>query len=192
MHLSADGRLAVIHDETVDRTTDGAGRIDALDWAGLQALDAGQGERIPSLEQVLALVADRVELLFVELKAPRCEQAVVAAIRAAGQVGSCLVKSFQHPWVLTVKELEPTLRTACLLVGRPVDPVGLARAARADGLSLQVGSIDAPLVAACHQAGLLVAGWNCNDPAELPAIAATGLDWLGTDRPTTLVPAARS
>jgi glycerophosphoryl diester phosphodiesterase len=192
VHLTRDGHLVVIHDETVDRTTDGSGRVDAMTLAELQALDAGEGESVPTLGDVLDAVRGRAELLFVELKAPGCEAAVVDAIRQADQLQGCLVKSFQHPWVLRVKELEPELRTGCLLVGRPVDPVGLLRAARADALSVHVGFLDAQLVGACRQAGLFVAGWNCNHADQLPALRGTGVDWLGTDRPTLIVPAAAS
>lgn len=51
---SADGRLLLLHDDTVERTTDGAGRVGELPWSALAALAAGQGERIPTLEEVLA------------------------------------------------------------------------------------------------------------------------------------------
>ena len=69
--------------------------------------------------------------IFVELKAPSCEVALVETLRAHDQVGQAYVKSFVHPWLLRIKELEPELRTACLLYGRPVDPVGLLQAAQA-------------------------------------------------------------
>jgi len=55
VHLSADGHMAVIHDHSVDRTTDGAGMVRELTWDELQRLDAGKGERIPSLEAVIDL-----------------------------------------------------------------------------------------------------------------------------------------
>lgn len=192
VHLSRDGRVVVIHDETVDRTCPGAhGRVDAMDWAALRRLDAGQGERIPSLEEVLGLVRGRAEL-FVELKVPGSEPAVVRTIAEAGQTSGCLVKAFDHRLAARAKALAPALRAGCLLVARPVDPVGLVRAAQADFLSLNVHYVDADLVALCHAAGLFVCAWNCNQPAELPALRATGIDWLGTDAPTTLAPAARA
>ena len=54
--LSRDGRLVVIHDATVDRTTDGKGRVADLTWEELRRLDAGLGEAVPSLEEVMELV----------------------------------------------------------------------------------------------------------------------------------------
>ena len=66
----------------------------------------------------------------------------------------------------------------------------LVRAAAADGLSVNTAYADADLVAACHAAGLLVCAWNCNRVEDLPALHATKLDWLGTDTPSVIVPAA--
>lgn len=192
VHRAADGELVVIHDETVDRTTDGRGPVRERSVAELKALDAGGGERIPTLDEVLATVAGRVERLFVELKVGGCEAAVVEAVAARKATSWCLVKAFDHRIAARAKALATDLPTGVLIVGRPVDPVGLVRAAGADLLSISVHTIDADLVAACHEAGLEVCAWNCNDPAEVAGYRAMGVDWLGTDRPTTVVPAARS
>jgi glycerophosphoryl diester phosphodiesterase len=191
VHLSRDGRVMVIHDDTVDRTCAGAkGRVAELTFDELRALDAGQGERIPTLDEVLDLARGKLEV-FVELKGQGCETDVVRAIRARGQQDGCLLKAFDHRQVLRAKELAPDIRTACLLVARPVDPAGLARSARADGLSINLAYVDADLASACHAAGLLLCGWNCNRVDELARWRGMGLDWLGTDAPTTIVPAAR-
>jgi glycerophosphoryl diester phosphodiesterase len=190
VHMSADGRCVVIHDETVDRTTDGAGRVSELTFAQLRELDAGDGAQVPALEEVLEATRGRA-VLFVELKGPGCEDAVVQLAADLGLRDSVKVKAFDHRWVARVKELDPGLSTGCLIYGRPVDPVGLLRAANADFLSLGVALADAELTAACHAAGLQVCAWNCNDPDQLPRLQAMDLDWLGTDAPSTIVPAAR-
>tara|TARA_R110002072_G_scaffold262755_1_gene421590 strand:+ start:1206 stop:1880 length:675 start_codon:yes stop_codon:yes gene_type:complete len=185
VHFSRDGHLVVIHDETLDRTTNGEGPIGGLDLADLQSLDAGEGERIPTLVEVLDLVRGRAEV-FVELKAPGCEAAVVKALQAQGQVDAAYVKSFVHPWLLTIKELEPNLRTACLIYGRPADPAGLLRAAQAQVLSLGIALVDADLVSQCHAAGLEVCVWNCNEVEKVASYRELGVDWLGTDIPTAV------
>src|SRR6266511_3945699 len=76
VHLTRDGHLAVIHDETVDRTTDGHGPVAGFSLEELRRLDAGQGERIPTLEEVLATTRGHVRLL-IELKGARTEEATV-------------------------------------------------------------------------------------------------------------------
>lgn len=185
-----DGALVVIHDETLERTTDGRGRVDDHDLSALRALDAGGGATLPTLPEVLALCAGRAEL-FVELKSPGCEARVVDAIRAAGQVSSCVIKSFVHPWLETVKALEPGLRTACLLYGRPSDPAGVVRAAGADVLSLGIALVDGALIEACHAAGQAVCVWNLNEPARVAEYRDLGVDYLGTDVPSAVCAALR-
>lgn len=180
-----DGALVVIHDETLERTTDGAGRVDAHILAELRALDAGDGAQVPTLAEVLELCRGRAEL-FVELKAPGCEARVVQAIQAADQVEACFVKSFVHPWLLTVKALEPALRTACLLYGRPVDPAAVARAAKAEVFSVGIALLDPDLVERCHAGGVQVCTWNCNDPDAAGRYRDLGVDYLGSDTPTAV------
>lgn len=182
---SRDGHLVVIHDETLERTTDGVGLVSAHDLLALRRLDAGGGERIPTLAEVLACVDGRAEL-FVELKAPGCEADVVSEIQARDQVSRCFVKAFNHPWLAQIKALEPGLRTACLMYGRPADPAGLVRAAGADLLSLGIAFVDARLAEQCHAAGIELCVWNCNDPAQVAGYRELGVDWLGTDRPTEI------
>lgn len=189
VHLSQDGHVVVIHDETLDRTTNGRGRVDAHAFAALRALDAGKGERIPTLEEVLEVCRGRATP-FIELKGSGVEEPVVAILREARMESAAWVKAFDHRKLLRTKELAPGLRAACLLVGRPVDPVGIARSARADGLSLNVDYVDRDLVEECHAAGLVVCAWNCNDPSRLRALRETGVDWLGTDAPSSMVTAS--
>lgn len=188
VHLSRDGRVVVIHDETVDRTTDGEGKVVELGFEELRRLDAGKGQKVPSLEEVLEAVRGKAEL-FIELKAPGCEAKVVEVVDRLELRGASFVKAFDHRWVQRTKELAPSLRTGCLIYGRPVDPVGLVRAAGADFLSIGIRLVDADLVAQCHAGGVEVCTWNCNEPDEVPHYAALGVDWLGTDAPTQVVPA---
>lgn len=191
VHLTRDGHVVVLHDDTVDRTTDGHGRVADLTLDALQRLDAGQGERVPTLAQILEACRGRAEV-FVELKAPGCEEAALRVITSLGLQTDCCLIAFDHRQVARAKALAPAVRTGCLLVARPVDPVALVRAAQADLLSVNVAFVDADLVAACHADGLQVCAWNCNTPADLPRLRATGLDWLGTDTPTTIAGLARA
>jgi glycerophosphoryl diester phosphodiesterase len=185
VHLSQDGALVVIHDETLERTTNGTGRVAEHTLSELRALDAGDGAQVPTLAEVLELTLGRAEL-FVEVKAPGCEEAIVREVRAKS-AEHVLVKAFDHRISQRVKELAPDLRVGCLLYGRPVDPVGLVRAAGADFLSVSVGYLDEALVLACHAGDVAVCAWNCNDPQKVETFRDLGVDWLGTDVPTLLL-----
>ena len=82
IHLSRDGRLIVIHDATVDRTTNGKGRVSDLSWEELRRLDAGLGEPLPGLEEVVALVRGRAHL-FIELKDPQAVEPLAGFFSSA-------------------------------------------------------------------------------------------------------------
>ena len=122
VHLSRDGEVVVIHDVEVERTADGKGRIEDLSLEEIKALDAGSwygeafaGTKIPTLEEVIERVRGRVRLV-VELKSSRPEiaGAVVERIRSLGAGSSCLVISFNHPFLRSVREMAPEIAVAPL------------------------------------------------------------------------------
>ena len=108
VHLSSDGVPVVIHDETLERTTDGHGRVTERTWKELRTLDAGRGERIPSLEEVVTWAVAGSIGLSVEIKQPTpalglppydgIADRVVGLLRSAA-LDRCLVHSFDHPKV---------------------------------------------------------------------------------------------
>ncbi|MBI4497497.1 MAG: glycerophosphodiester phosphodiesterase [Chloroflexi bacterium] len=113
VHLSRDGIPVVIHDPTLERTTNGHGLVSDLTLAELRSLDAGAGERIPTLREVVDLVRGNVELQ-VEIKGttPGMVAATVAVLRESGMLDATLVTSFHHALVREVREVEAFLRAA--------------------------------------------------------------------------------
>jgi len=186
VQLTKDGRLAVIHDETLDRTTNGRGPVKNFTLAELQRLDAGRGEPVPSLEEVYDLVQGKVHLV-VELKQPEAAGALRRFFQERQAFGSAHVISFWHPAVKALKEAEPRLNTGVLMVGCPADPVGLARAANSDALILQYAYVTPELVAAAHSHGLLVYVWNIDDIETLKPYLDMNLDGIGSNRPAVLL-----
>jgi glycerophosphoryl diester phosphodiesterase len=186
VHLTRDGRLAVIHDATLERTTNGRGRVQDFTLAELQRLDAGKGEAIPSLDEALDLVRDQAHLL-VEMKEPEAAAALLSFFRQRQAFGAADVISFWHPALKAMKEAESRLRTGVLLVGCPADPVGLARAARADALVLQYTYVTADLVAAAQAHGLKVYIWNIDNVETAKPYLAMNPDLMGSNRPDVLI-----
>lgn len=186
VQLTKDGELAVIHDDTVDRTTNGQGRVRDFTLAELQALDAGKGEPVPSLAQVADLVIPRAHLV-VEMKHPEAIPALLRFFGSRDLFAWSHVISFWHPAVKALKEAEPRLRTGVLLVGCPADPVGLARAARADALVLHFAYVHRELVIQAHEAGLLVFVWNIDEVETLENYLDLNLDGIGSNRPDVLI-----
>jgi glycerophosphoryl diester phosphodiesterase len=186
VQLTKDGRLAVIHDETLDRTTNGKGLVRHCTLAELQRLDAGRGEPIPSLEEVLDLARGKARLM-VELKQTEAAPALLEFFRKNRAFDAARVISFWHPAVKALKEAEPRLHTGVLMVGCPADPVGLARAARADTLVLNYRYVNRELVDAAHRQDIKVIVWNIDDPGILEPYLAMNLYAICTNRPQEII-----
>jgi glycerophosphoryl diester phosphodiesterase len=192
VHLSRDGVPIVIHDETLERTTNGHGLVREHTLAELRRLDAGDGQTIPTLDDVLAWARARGTVVDIEIKnAPLyyadIEQAVVSALDAAGMTEQAIVISFDHESVRRVKRLEPSLATGVLYACRPLNAgIDLARGTNADALLPMWTFVTREDVATAHQAGLAVAPWATSDPAILRHLIACGVDAIGTNHPDVL------
>jgi glycerophosphoryl diester phosphodiesterase len=199
VHLTRDSELAVIHDETVDRTTDGHGLVKDHTLAELKQLDAGAwfgakyaGQRIPTLDEVLEWARQHNTVVDIEIKNgpiyyDGIEQAVVTALDRTGMTEQVIVISFDHQAAHRVKALDSRVATGVLYFGRPVDAgVGLARAANADAVLPNVGFVTPDDVRMAHAAGLAMAPWASSDPAILRRLLAAGVDGIGTNHPDVL------
>ena len=223
VHLMADGQVAVIHDPTLDRTSSGTGplaRCTAADLkrARLRGADGVLTEDcVPTLDEVLSVVAPAGVGLLVEIKTPGpavtferrgdrvertpgaryegLEKRVLDALDAAGCRDRCVVMAFNPAVVAEVKKLAPAQPTT-LLVDRhaadagigPVEAVDWARAAGANFLGLHHSLCDKPLVDAAHDAGIAVGVFTVNDEVTRDRLVAAGVDVIITDRPE-LIPA---
>ena len=197
LHLSRDGELVVIHDDTLDRTTNGHGPVNERSLEELKRLDAGRwfgeefaGERVPTLAEVLERFAGKVPLAL-EVKAgsaffPGIEEEVVSALRRHSAIEQAAVASFDHYALQRLKEIEPTLRTAALLVGRPVSVSAIAGPGRAEAMALEASLVTKTEVEACRAAGLQLVVWVVNEPALMRHFIGLGVDGIITDRPDLL------
>lgn len=173
--LSADGRLVVIHDADLDRTTDGSGPVPARTLAELRALDAGSwfdpafaGQRLPVLEEVLEAFASRV-LVNVEIKqeaacVPASEPVaaqVAGLVRSMGLLERVAVSSFDYQILLDLRQSDPDLSLGVLSRTVPcgVDPAALVRAVGAVAWHCRVDLLDAGRVETMHGQGALVLAW---------------------------------
>ena len=105
---SLDGRLVVIHDRTVDRTTDGKGAVSGKTLSELRSLDAGCGERIPTLEEVFENFAGRCGLV-IELKEKGTEEETVPLSKLMVFIKDCRGVSFRKDCLRAVRELDVPL-----------------------------------------------------------------------------------
>jgi glycerophosphoryl diester phosphodiesterase len=185
IHLSKDKELVVIHDATVDRTTNGKGPVSSYTVQEIKRLDAGKGETIPTLQEVIDLIDKRVKLI-IELKEEGTERPVVDIIVRNNLFDKACVISFWHKLVKTVKKMDGRIKTGVLLVGSPVDTC-IATQASADVLVMKYTFVDREFVEIVHKTGLKVFIWNIDDRDLLKPYVDMGVDAIGTNDPRVLV-----
>ena len=185
IHEVKDGVWVVHHDDTLDRTTTSTGRITEQDWSTLSKVRTKEGDTLPRLEDVLELFAKVKTELQIEIKSPGDLQKLGATLQSFKEQERLTMISFNHRWLKTFNEKNQNIKTTALLFGLPVNATEVAKAAKADGLSLSVGWIDEQLVQEAHAANLTVTAWNANDLSTFQRMKAIGVDCLGTDVPFT-------
>jgi glycerophosphoryl diester phosphodiesterase len=179
--LSRDGVPVVIHDATLDRTTNGTGPVRNTLFSVLENLDAGEGERIPALSQVCDTVRGACGL-FVEIKEPGTEDAICSVLAERGGTRLYIV-SFHADSVARAGVLLPGATTGLITSTDLPDPVGAARSAGAGALLPKKDLLTRGLVASAHTEGLLVIPWILNEKEEISRAYRLGVDACATDDP---------
>jgi len=201
LQISRDAHIVVIHDDRLDRTTTGRGPVREHTLAELRELDAGSwydsqfaGERIPRLEEVLEFSRQSDIVFYLEIKpgAPwGVEQAVVGALRSAGETTRAVVLSFDAATLATVRRLEPTLMTGYLYDRQQPDAVQRALELGARQLAPRGDLVTPELVAEARRNSLQVVTWTINKPEQMRTLAAAGVDGIMTDYPDRLIAVLR-
>ena len=177
-------RLVVIHDDTVDRTTDGRGALTDHGLAGLRRLDAGDGERVPLLEEVLAMLPPTVGV-NVELKGKGTGAVLPDALPGDGR--EILVSSFELAELTAFHALRPDVPCAPLYHRRTRRMVADATALDAWSVNVAEGLIERSLVERLRRAGFPVLAYTVNDPARAAALRDLGVAGVFTDYPDRIV-----
>ena len=138
LQRTRDGRIVLMHDKRVDRTTNGRGRVADLEWEELRRLDAGAGQRIPLLEEALEVANGRAGAIL-ECITPGLGEAIWRETAQAGFRGPSIFASFLHREVRAIRELDAGAMTMALLEGVPLTPAAFAVEAGAThvGLALE-------------------------------------------------------
>jgi glycerophosphoryl diester phosphodiesterase len=209
VQLSKDGHVVVVHDATVDRTTDGAGRVTDMTMAELRRLSAGyparfgdahRGERIPTLAEVLGLLRDRA-MGLIEIKHDSVtadaeggiEAHTVAEVRKAGMEKQVALISFSRTALVRCRDLAPAIPRGHLFVrGEEAGEILAGAREVASTLVLpEKGMLSVELRDRAREAGVKVATWVIDDPAELAALSHLDLYGIGSNRPGEMMEALR-
>ena len=193
VQLTRDGAVVVIHDETVDRTTDGTGEVAALTLEEIQRLDAGvkfkggkvKGERISTLDEVFAATSGKCGL-NIELKGAGVEAQVAAIMQARNAFADSIVSSFDWDYLKKIQTLHFNIRIALLAEEKPVDLMMNAVALRAHAINPRWDMVTADLCKAAHERGLKVYTWTVDADARMRALAECDVDGIMTNYPERL------
>jgi len=198
VHLSADGEVVVMHDATLDRTTDQCGPVRSRSLAELRGarVKGTGGEGVPSLAEAVEMTQAAGRILRLEIKAggtgrpyPSIVPACLAVLDAAGMRARTVLMSFEPMTVAAAAAAGGFHRLGLLMGSRPWHGMGpegavaLARACHAEELGLTIADWDEGSVAALRAAGLGVGAWGTNDEATIRRGFALGMDAIATDDP---------
>lgn len=195
--LNADGELIVIHDDSVERTSNGSGNLGALSTADIQALDAGSwfgaafaGEKIPTLDEVIVALGALGLNINVEIKQHPHHQsleqlttAVAAALAKRPAHMQIMISSFDPECLKAMHKLTPELELAMLWVRVPDDWEAKLAAIPATSIHAHYKSLCIGLLEQTSAKDIKVRAWTSNDPVELASFWHAGLTGVITDDP---------
>lgn len=214
-YRAKDGSIVVIHDDTLDRTTDATGPVKNWTAAELRDVDAGGGEHVPTLEEVLALTAGRMRV-NIEIKDPDAVDGVISATAAFEDL-DWFVSSGHWTALKTIHE-QAGAEVYPLTIGAPEnsdvplqrhaeqasrdqianlksterswsDAVEFGKRLRSPGISISERNITPEIISAIHEAGMEAWVWTINEPVRALDVAAMGADAICTDTPAEILAA---
>jgi glycerophosphoryl diester phosphodiesterase len=201
LQLSRDARFVAIHDDTLDRTTNGQGKVHDQTLAALRRSDAGSwfgseyaGERIPTLEEILEFSKKNDIVFYLELKPSGSwggEHALIGALRESGEVARVVVICFDPTILAGLRKIEPTLMTGLLYDGQLADPLKTAVDVGARQLVVRGDLVTPAMIVEARKHDLQVVCWTVNHPAHIRLLIAAGVDGIMSDYPDRLVAALK-
>ena len=201
LHLTRDAHFIAVHDETVDRTTNGQGAVHQMTLAELRRLDAGSwfasefmSERIPTLEEILEFARKNDVVFYLELKPNGFwggEHALISALRNAAEIARSVIISFDPSILASLRKIEPTLMTGLLYDGSVDKPFEKALEIGARQLVVRGDLVTPNLLQQARKQDLQVVCWTVNSPAHMRMLVAAGVDGIMSDYPDRLLAALK-
>jgi glycerophosphoryl diester phosphodiesterase len=194
VHQTSNKVTVVIHDNTLQRTTNGKGSVDKITFEELRSFDAGgkfsdkfAGEKVPTLEETLTLIAGKCNLL-IEIKDPDAsgdiEKDVVSLIQKHQAWSWCVVQSFNYQSVLKVHQMDAQIKTALLFVKPNIDKIqNDAEMSFLSGINIYHRFAGKRTIEKIHALHKTVFVWTVNHPKRIQKMVENGVDGIMTDDP---------
>ena len=178
-----DGHLVLLHDETVDRTTNETGPVAEMSLEQVQRLDAGDWQRIPTLEEALEIAREAIGIIL-ELKVEGIGSEACAIVKRAGFSGPLIYASFLIAELQRVRQADPEAKLMVLHHRRlPRDPVADVVAVHASHVGLHFSSISPLLLQTFHNLGQRVFVYTVNEVDDIRRMRDIGVDGIVSDFP---------
>ena len=199
LQITGDGQVIVLHDETLDHTTDRKGRVDRLTLSEIKQADAGKGERIPTLTETLDLTLGQVRL-YLEIKDPRAARPTLETIRARRCEADVMLASFDLNLMRDLGREIADIELGLILGSESWNPLIRWREAfpwvslrkiNYQVLSLQAAICYPYLARKIKRQGKKLFVWTVDEPAEISRLIDLGVDGIVTNVPGMLSPKAR-
>jgi len=178
VRMSKDKELIIMHDADISRTTNGTGLVKDKTLLELKEYDAGNGEEIPTLDEVLETVKNKIKLV-VEIKEPGTEEKIVEKI-IANKLKDTIITSFYHKAVKNV--MDSDINAGIIFVGQPVNVGQMASAANANIIFPSYRYMDEELVKDAKRYGLSVYPWTIDDPEIFEKFVRINVDGIVTNK----------
>lgn len=201
VHICKSGELVVIHDEQVDRTTNGTGFVKDLTLTELRSLDAGShfsnefsNAKIPTLEEVLNLIKDKETFLNIELKNapilyPQLEERVIKMLNEYNMTNRSIISSFNHYSLSKCKSIDSNIQTGILYCAGLYQPWNYCHSVNADAIHPLFHGILPEIIAGCKENGIKINAWTVNDEEYMLKLAAAQIDGIITNFPDKAISA---
>ncbi len=196
LRISHDARFVAMHDATLDRTSNGRGLVRDFTLAQLRELDAGSwfgpefaGEKIPTLDEILAFAREADVVFYLEIKHEAgwgVHHGVAGALRAANEAARTVVISFDPSMLANLRRLDAGLLTGFLFETPLENVVEKAQQIGVRQIAPRADLVTRRLLSEAHEAGLQVATWTVNEPAQMDALISMGVNGIMTDYPDRL------
>ena len=180
---TGDGHLILLHDDLVDRTTNKTGLVAEMSLEQVQRLNAGEWQRIPSLEEALEVATGKVGMIL-ELKVEGIGAEASSIVKRIGFTGSLMYASFLQQELMRVRQAEPGALMMMLMDEQlPKDPLADAVALRASHVGLHYSTVTPRLIQTCHNVGLQVFAYTVNSLEDIQKMKTLSLDGIISDFP---------
>lgn len=196
LNLSKDKELVVIHDDSLNRTTNGKGKVYKYTLADLKKFDAGDGESIPTLNEVLKLVISFRKKLIIEVKGKTLERVkettdyLLRYLESIKDLDQIIIHSFWPQAIKLIKKRNPKIKTAILMRYsiRPKKALSIIKSTGADGASISRYFVTKRLVKKLKEEKLNLDSWVLNNKRTFNRLKKMGVNGLITDYPSKFSP----